>query len=123
MQQRVILQDQRDELLDEITSALPKQWPSLPSELKDPSRIFGKGDEAPARLSFETLAGTLVYVDGEVLATGSLRDTLSMASGVHTVAFEHPELGRCEQEIELGAGESRSLAPSFAPSSAESETH
>jgi hypothetical protein len=115
LQQHAILQDQQRELLDEITAVLPKQWPALPPELMDPARLFGKGEEQPARLSFDTLAGTLVYVDGKVLTASSLDDTLTMASGVHTVAFEHPELGRYEQEIELGAGESRLLVAAFEP--------
>lgn len=120
LQQRSILQEQQRELLDEITAALPKEWPTLPPEFADTARLFGGGEQEPARLSFATEAGTLIYLDGEVLAESSLGDTLSMVSGVYTVAFEHPELGRYEEEIELGAGEQRLVVAAFDRAESES---
>jgi serine/threonine protein kinase len=84
----------------------------LPAEL----RLPGMTSEV-ARVRFEAAPRTEVRIDGGAPFRVPRSGPVELAPGVHHVVFRHPELGSAERQIEVAAGEERTVAHVFeAPS-------
>jgi serine/threonine-protein kinase len=61
------------------------------------------------RLSLEVSPWAEVSVDGRAVGTTPLRRAIVLSPGGHTIRLSHPTLGVREEELTIGAGESRTL--------------
>jgi serine/threonine protein kinase len=67
LQQRAILHDQQREILEEISAAIPREWPTLASDWRHPERLFNNPVDLADSLKAEGGAGRAAGVWTEPL--------------------------------------------------------
>jgi hypothetical protein len=86
-----------------VAPAQPPAPGSLPG-LPDPI------DYSPAELRVTVVPWGSIYIDGQlVVRETDVRQTFTLPPGPHTIAAEHPTLGRTEATIDLIPGSTRSV--------------
>lgn len=83
-----------------VVEAAPAEAPAVPAPV----------DDRPGELSVAVVPWGTIYVDGQLMARETdVRQSFSLPPGTHTVAAEHPSLGRREIRVEIRPGQSRSV--------------
>ncbi len=72
---------------------------------------------ARGELWFDAGDDVLVRIDDGAGFPASREDPVRLPPGEHTIAFEHPKLGRSTQQVEIVAGEEQVVTPTFGRSS------
>lgn len=95
---------------DPMTGAPPTAQPATPPPAPTPV------DDRPSELTVSVVPWGSIYVDGQLVARETdVRQTFTLPPGRHTVAAEHPTLGRTETTVDLRPGGSRTVTLELSP--------
>jgi hypothetical protein len=73
-------------------------------------------DDRPSELTVSVIPWGSIYLDGQIVARETdVRQSFTLPPGRHTVAAEHPTLGRTETTVNLRPGASRSVTLELSP--------
>lgn len=86
---------------------------AAPAPARAPARAQRPAPVAIATLHLSSTPSANVLVDGRPL--GTTPRSARVSPGSHTVLFVHPDHGRAERRVSIGAGASRNVAVRFAP--------
>jgi hypothetical protein len=92
-----------------VVEAAPQQ---APAAAPAPAAV----DDRPAELVVSVVPWGSIYVDGQLVARETdVRQTFTLPPGRHTIAAEHPTLGRTETTVDLRPGRSRTVTLELSP--------